>query len=290
MRTTSPRGAPAPRPAASAPGRHSRAGRRQRSRRSPPGRTSEVLGRMNHSAVVPSATSTIRVRPPMLISSSPSSAETTRARSQSSPSSASAIVSWNRRSGDAEQLPARPGGIGQRTEQVEDRPHTELLAHTGDVLHRRDGGGANMNPNPSSSMQRETAGGSSSISTPSASSRSAEPQRLVLDRLPCLATAQPAPAATSAAAVEMLNVLGPPPVPAVSTRSWRPSPPRRRAGASSAPARPARPRSRPWRAVRSGRPRSGPLRHDPPSPRRGPSRRGRRLRCPPSASLRRSPG
>src|SRR5581483_9401299 len=50
-------------------------------------------------------------------------------------------------------------------------------------------------------------------------SRSAEPQRLVLERLPCLATAQPAAAATSAAAVEMLKVVGPPPVPAVSTRA-----------------------------------------------------------------------
>ena len=36
-----------------------------------------------------------------------------------------------------------------------------------------------------------------------------------------MATPQPAPAATSAAAVEMLNVEGPPPVPAVSTRSVR---------------------------------------------------------------------
>ena len=41
-------------------------------------------------------------------------------------------------------------------------------------------------------MQRPTCSGSSSMLTPSASSRSAEPQRLVLERLPCLATAQPA--------------------------------------------------------------------------------------------------
>ena len=57
--------------------------------------------------------------------------------------------------------------------------------------------------------------------TPSASSRSAEPHLLVLERLPCLATAQPAAAATSAAVVETLKVEGPPPVPAVSTRSAR---------------------------------------------------------------------
>src|ERR1700710_3193742 len=48
-----------------------------------------------------------------------------------------------------------------------------------------------------------------------------EPHLLVLERLPCLATAQPAPAATSAAVVETLKVEGPPPVPAVSTRSER---------------------------------------------------------------------
>ena len=46
---------------------------------------------------------------------------------------------------------------------------------------------------------------------PSASSRSAEPERLVAERLPCLATAQPAPAAIRAAVVETLNVLRPPP-------------------------------------------------------------------------------
>ena len=46
-------------------------------------------------------------------------------------------------------------------------------------------------------------------------------ERLVADRLPCFATAQPAPAAISAAVVETLNVLRPPPVPDVSSRSSR---------------------------------------------------------------------
>ena len=78
-----------------------------------------------------------------------------------------------------------------------------------------------MKPNPISSICRATSSGSSPISTPSASSRSAEPERLVFERLPCLATAQPAPAATRAAVVETLKVEGPPPVPAVSTRSSR---------------------------------------------------------------------
>jgi hypothetical protein len=81
--------------------------------------------------------------------------------------------------------------------------------------------GANMKPKPTSSMQRPTSSASSSMLTPSASSRSAEPHLLVLERLPCLATAQPAPAATRAAAVETLKVEGPPPVPAVSTRLAR---------------------------------------------------------------------
>ena len=56
---------------------------------------------------------------------------------------------------------------------------------------------------------------------PSASSTSALPDRPVAERLPCLASAQPAPAAMSAAVVETLNVGRPPPVPAVSTRSSR---------------------------------------------------------------------
>src|SRR3954447_20273372 len=78
--------------------------------------------------------------------------------------------------------------------------------------------GANMNPKPISSMQVATSAGESPTSTPSASSTSAEPDRLVAERLPCLATLQPAPAAIRAAVVEMLKVVGPPPVPAVSTR------------------------------------------------------------------------
>src|SRR5580692_3809875 len=78
-----------------------------------------------------------------------------------------------------------------------------------------------MKPKPTSSMQRATALGSRSIATPRASSRSAEPDFEVAERLPCLAIAQPAPAATSAAVVETLKVEGPPAVPAVSTRSSR---------------------------------------------------------------------
>ncbi len=56
--------------------------------------------------------------------------------------------------------------------------------------------GANMNPKPTASMHSATAAGSRSIRAPSASSTSAEPERPVAERLPCLATVQPAPAAT----------------------------------------------------------------------------------------------
>ena len=78
-----------------------------------------------------------------------------------------------------------------------------------------------MKPNPTCSMQAATPSGRRSMRAPSASSRSAEPDRPVAERLPCLATAQPAAAAISAAVVETLNVRRPPPVPAVSSRSSR---------------------------------------------------------------------
>src|SRR3954451_11927488 len=76
-----------------------------------------------------------------------------------------------------------------------------------------------MKPKPMSAMQRATASGTRSMRTPSASRTSAEPDSPVAERLPCLATAQPAPAAISAAVVETLNVGRPPPVPAVSISS-----------------------------------------------------------------------
>ena len=77
--------------------------------------------------------------------------------------------------------------------------------------------GANMKPMPQAAMQRLTCSGARSMATPSASSTSALPHLLVAERLPCLATVTPAPAATSAAAVEMLKVPArSPPVPQVS--------------------------------------------------------------------------
>ena len=69
-------------------------------------------------------------------------------------------------------------------------------------------------------MQRSTDSGGRSTRTPSASSTSAAPQRPDAARLPCLATRNPAPAATSAAAVDRLKLPTPsPPVPTESTNS-----------------------------------------------------------------------
>src|SRR3954469_22337380 len=78
-----------------------------------------------------------------------------------------------------------------------------------------------MKPKPASAMQRATPSGPTSSRAPSASSTSADPDSEVALRLPCLATAQPAPAAIRAAVVDTLNVARPPPVPAVSSRSSR---------------------------------------------------------------------
>ena len=81
--------------------------------------------------------------------------------------------------------------------------------------------GANMKPKPTSSMQRPTCLGVELDVDAERLQQVGGAALLVLERLPCLATAQPAPAATSAAVVETLKVEGPPPVPAVSTRSAR---------------------------------------------------------------------
>jgi hypothetical protein len=70
---------------------------------------------------------------------------------------------------------------------------------------------------PISRMARAASSGVIAMRTPSASSTSALPVWLESERLPCLATRAPAPAITSAAAVEILNVPeASPPVPQVS--------------------------------------------------------------------------
>ena len=84
--------------------------------------------------------------------------------------------------------------------------------------------GAKRKTNPVARRQRTASPGASAVGTPSASNTSADPQRLVRLRLPCLAIFAPAAAAISATAVEILNVpLASPPVPQVSTREARSS-------------------------------------------------------------------
>ena len=79
--------------------------------------------------------------------------------------------------------------------------------------------GANRNVTHASRNTRAASAASRAIRTPRASRTSADPHCDVKERLPCLATEAPAPAATNAAAVEMLKVdTVPPPVPHVSTR------------------------------------------------------------------------
>src|ERR671918_728415 len=78
--------------------------------------------------------------------------------------------------------------------------------------------GANMKTIPASRSVACISSGVHSMRTPNPSSTSALPHGEVNERLPCLAMRTPAPAASSAAAVEMLNVVtAPPPVPQVST-------------------------------------------------------------------------
>src|SRR3954451_6117571 len=82
--------------------------------------------------------------------------------------------------------------------------------------------GAKRKAMPTVSSVRPAVSGEISIFTPRAASTSALPERLETERLPCLATAAPAAAATRAAAVEMLKVPRPsPPVPQVSTSPCR---------------------------------------------------------------------
>ena len=75
-----------------------------------------------------------------------------------------------------------------------------------------------MNPTPTSRTQRATCAGVRSSRTPAASRTSAAPDLLETERLPCLATWQPAAAATNMLVVETLKVpLASPPVPTMST-------------------------------------------------------------------------
>src|SRR4051794_31290854 len=165
------------------------------------------------------STSTTRVIPDVLISSRPSALDTTNAFRAPSRASAPAIVSRKFGSDTPITWRVAPAGFvsGPRKLKI---VRTASSLRTGTTKRVAPWwAGANMKPKPTSAMQRATASGLRSIRTPRASSTSAEPERPVAERLPCLATAQPAPAAIRAAVVETLNVGRPPPVPAVSIRS-----------------------------------------------------------------------
>src|SRR4051794_28326890 len=157
--------------------------------------------------------------PDVLISSRPSAEDTTSALRAPSRASAPAIVS--RKPGSETPISWRvaPAGLvsGPRKLKIVRTASSLRTGTTNRVAPWW--AGANMNPNPTSLIQRETASGLRSMRTPSASSTSAEPESPVAERLPCLATAHPWPAAISAAVVETLNVGRPPPVPAVSISS-----------------------------------------------------------------------
>jgi hypothetical protein len=169
----------------------------------------------------PSVTSTTRVGAETLISSSPSSLDTTKALRPPSSASAAATTSTYAASDTPITCRAAPAGLvsGPRKLKMVRTPSALRTGMTCFIAGWWSG--ANMNPKPSSSMQEAIASGARSMRAPSASSTSAEPHWLVLERFPCLATAQPAAAATRAAVVETLNVSAPPPVPAVSSRSSR---------------------------------------------------------------------
>src|SRR5262245_30172990 len=99
--------------------------------------------------------------------------------------------------------------------------------------------GANRNTKPSRASRVPASIGSAGAGRPSASIRSALPQREETERLPCFATGIPRLATSSAVAVERLKLCVPsPPVPAVSTQSAP-------AARGTARARARRPRAKP---------------------------------------------
>ena len=117
--------------------------------------------------------------------------------------------------------------------------------------------GAKRKTSPTSSSTRPAARGSSSTATPQAARTSAEPTREEIERLPCLATDAPAPAATIAAAVERLKRSRPEPARAAGVEQRRARGSRRGASAPAAPRplpRSPPPSRRAWRCRAEARP------------------------------------
>ena len=123
--------------------------------------------------------------------------------------------------GAADRGGHRPGRVGQRAEEVEDRGDAHLAPRArrraaARVEDRRE---EEADAGLLARSGRPPAAGRS-MTTPSASSTSAAPEDDDAARLPCLATGTPAAAVTTAAIVEMLTVCAPsPPVPTMSTQA-----------------------------------------------------------------------
>ena len=164
-------------------------------------------------------TSATRVSPEIEISSSPSAPCTTNARSTPSAASAPATSSTPRSLNTPATCARAPAGFVSGPSRLNAVcPFSSLRALIACRIAEC-AAGAKKNPIPILSTASPIRSSGTSIRTPSASSTSADPARELIDRFPCFATRAPAPAATSAAHVEMLNVPRPsPPVPHVSTR------------------------------------------------------------------------
>ncbi len=198
-----------------------RSGDPERRESSGAGSTPSSSGVTEKASTRPSLTSITRVSPDTLISSSPSTLDTTKPLRHPRAASAEATVSSLVPSETPITWRVAPAGLVNGPRKLNSVRTASSLRTGTTCLMAAWCSGANMKPKPISSMHSAIAAGSSSSCAPSASSRSADPDWPVLERPPCLATAQPAPAATMAAVVDTLNVGRPPPVPQVSSRSSR---------------------------------------------------------------------
>ena len=180
-------------------------------------------GSSSHSRIAPSTTSTTRFGPDGDSSSSPPSPWTTKARALRGRRASRRTCGRARGSRRRTAAVARPRRVRERAEHVEHRARPELLPHRRRVAHRRmvrrreheaEAVLVDRRGDPLRRLLERDAR--------APRGRPAEPQAELAARFPCFATAAPAAAATSAAAVEMLIVRAPsPPVPTTSTSGVR---------------------------------------------------------------------
>jgi len=170
-------------------------------------------------STAPLAISNTSVGPVVVISSRPSEPCTTKPRRSPSAASAPASNSAVWASGAPTSWASAPAGLVSGPSRL-NTVRSFKSARTGCAWRIAVcSAGANKKPIPTSRMARAVSAASSAISIPKDSSRSALPAAVLeIDRLPCLATCTPAPAATNAASVDMLKVPAlSPPVPQVSS-------------------------------------------------------------------------